>query len=204
MAINSPRRKLSARRASGATTTSATSRNSWRWAFRRTRIYAARQSAPPPLNPQPGPDWAQAFLRQRAAFVGNTGYGYGDSDLIAYSERVIANFVEELGDWSEGPQTIGRALLRAKQRYYNTAAAGSFGNYDEKALSEVTLYGLPMLRISMPITTAIPPDRQPVAGRLSASEVVTTPMSFTFSYVTHTLGAGTYYLVAGDDDVHVA
>src|SRR4030067_1215676 len=61
-----------------------------------------------------------------------------------------------------------------------------------------------MLRISMPITTAIPPDRQPVAGRLSASEVVTTPMSFTFSYVTHTLGAGTYYLVAGDDDVHVA
>ena len=37
----------------------------------------------------------------------------------------MTNFAQQLGDWGEGPQTVGRALLRAKQRYYNSAAAGS-------------------------------------------------------------------------------
>lgn len=70
-----------------------------------------------------GTDWAQAFSRQRANFVGNTGYGYGDSDLIAYSERLIV-------------------------------------------LGEATLYGLPMLRITMPVTTTVKPGglAEPVEG----------------------------------------
>ena len=30
-------------------------------------------------------DWAEAFAnRQAAAFVGNTGFGFGDTDLLAY------------------------------------------------------------------------------------------------------------------------
>jgi hypothetical protein len=63
------------------------------------------------------------------------------------------NFAKALGDWSEGPQTVGRALLLAKQRYYNSAAAGSLSTYDEKVLEQTTLYGLPMLRVNMPLTT---------------------------------------------------
>ena len=38
---------------------------------------------------QSGTDWAQSFVRQRATFIGNTGYGYGDSELIAYSGRTF-------------------------------------------------------------------------------------------------------------------
>ena len=52
-------------------------------------------------------DWAQAFTRLGATYLGNTGYGYGDADLVAYSERLMTNFVGELGDWSEGPPTVG-------------------------------------------------------------------------------------------------
>jgi hypothetical protein len=103
-----------------------------------------------------GTDWAQSFLRQQAMFVGNTGFGYGDTDLVAYSEQLMVNFVDALGDWSEGPQTVGQALVQAKQLYYNSLAAGTFSNYDEKVMSELTLYGLPMARINMPVTTTVP------------------------------------------------
>ena len=48
-----------------------------------------------------GRDWPQAFNMQQATFFGNTGYGYGDSDLVAYSELLMVNFVDALGDWSE-------------------------------------------------------------------------------------------------------
>ncbi|MGH2524545.1 MAG: C25 family cysteine peptidase, partial [Anaerolineales bacterium] len=37
-------------------------------------------------DPTQATDWAQAFLREQGTFIGNTGYGYGDSDLVAYSE----------------------------------------------------------------------------------------------------------------------
>jgi hypothetical protein len=150
-------------------------------------------------SPQSGTDWAQAFLRQGATFIGNTGYGYGDSDLIAYSERLMLNFVEELGDWTDGPQTVGGALMQAKQRYYNTAAAGSLSNYDEKVLGEMTLYGLPMLQVNMPLTTTTP--RTPLGA---AGEVMTTSMHFSLAYMPHTVSdtiAGTYYTVVGAGDV---
>ena len=58
-----------------------------------------------------------------------------------------------LGNWSEGPQTVGMAMRMAKQQYYNELAGGTFSNYDEKVLEQMTLYGLPMLRINMPVTT---------------------------------------------------
>ena len=59
-----------------------------------------------------GTDWAQAFLRRGATFIGNTGFGYGDSDLIAYSELIMKNFVEELGYWPNNQlPTVGNALL---------------------------------------------------------------------------------------------
>jgi hypothetical protein len=87
-----------------------------------------------------GTDWAQSFMRQGATYIGSTGFAYGDSDLIAYSEQLMVNFVNELGD--DGP--VGEALLDAKQLYYNSIGGGSFSNYDEKVLAEMTLYGLPM------------------------------------------------------------
>src|SRR5690606_14624467 len=42
-----------------------------------------------------GADYAQFFAGHGAIYLGNTGFGYGDADLLAYSERLMLNFTEE-------------------------------------------------------------------------------------------------------------
>ncbi|MBP7691021.1 MAG: hypothetical protein KA764_03850, partial [Anaerolineales bacterium] len=168
--------------------------------------------------PQAGGDWAQAFLSRRATFIGNTGYGYGDSDLIAYSERLMVNFVGELADWSEGPPTAGWALMRAKQLYFNSLAAGAFSLYDEKVLSEMTYYGLPMLGVSVPRPSSTPfggasvtaagnagPLEGPAGLGVAASGTAALQqLSLDFTYTPTTGSRGTYYTVAGSTDVFAA
>jgi Tol biopolymer transport system component/uncharacterized protein YjbI with pentapeptide repeats len=83
-------------------------------------------------------DWPQYFAQHNTGFVGNTGFGLGDTDSVAFSEQLMANFAGNLGTTT----TLGDALLQAKQQYYLSRVA--FSNYDEKALSEAELYGLPM------------------------------------------------------------
>ena len=40
-------------------------------------------------------DWAQLFAQKgAAAYVANTGYGYGDSTTIAYSEDLNRRFAQ--------------------------------------------------------------------------------------------------------------
>ena len=96
-------------------------------------------------------DWAQIFAQKGAAdYAGNTGYGYGDTTTIAYSEdlnsRFAANAVAGAATNLTGANlTIGEALTVAKQEY--KGALGIVGVYDEKAMAELTLYGLPMYRI---------------------------------------------------------
>ncbi|HUM72157.1 MAG TPA: C25 family cysteine peptidase, partial [Chloroflexota bacterium] len=159
-------------------------------------------------------DWPQAFNAQNATFFGNTGFGYGDSDLVAYSELLMLNFVEALGDWSQGPQTVGQAMMMAKHHYFNSMAAGSFSNYDEKVIGIMTLYGLPMLRINMPITSSIPiggysvvaaPDGAPERAPASPDAVLGTPLNLTFDYERHDVaGRGSYFTVAGQVETYVA
>ena len=161
-------------------------------------------------------DWPQAYSAQEASYFGNTGYGYGDSDLVAYSEALMANYVNALGNWSEGPQTIGNAMRMAKQQYYNELAGGSFSNYDEKVMEQMTLYGLPMLRINMPVTTSLSlwgksaVASAPVQRVEGSGDLTVTPLSFEFTFDEHTLFdsmsslLGNYYTVAGEDGVHVA
>jgi hypothetical protein len=43
-----------------------------------------------------GPDWAQAFSRKRATVIAGTGYQYGDTDFVEYSERLYLNFARQL------------------------------------------------------------------------------------------------------------
>jgi hypothetical protein len=128
-------------------------------------------------------DFSQAFAGSGATWVANTGYGYGMDDAAALSERLMGNFVKELGRGSKVP--IGRALIRAKQRYVNSASAASLGLYDEKILVETTLYGLPMARVTMPITTETTSPIQggrvrtssgPTAGPLSSQTVTVTTL----------------------------
>jgi hypothetical protein len=100
------------------------------------------------------PDWAQAFARKGAAFIGGTGYQYGDTDFIEYSERLYLEFSRALHAGTE-PVAIGNALVASKRAYLaNTAVLKGI---HEKALLEATLFGLPMLRVDMPAGRGAPP-----------------------------------------------
>ena len=103
-------------------------------------------------------DFAEAILKQGGNWIGNTGYGYGDSDLVAYSERLAVLFTEAIGhDLPIGPTyegaPIGEALARAKRQYVRSAGAGQFSVFDEKVIEQWTLYGLPFIRVKVPKPT---------------------------------------------------
>ena len=90
-----------------------------------------------------GNDWAEAFRGGKAAvFVGNTGFGFGDTDLLAYGEDLNRRFAASM---ASGELTLGEALAQAKQDY--AGSLGLVGVYDEKTLAELTLYGLPMWQL---------------------------------------------------------
>jgi hypothetical protein len=99
------------------------------------------------LNGQGTPDFPQAFAGT-AGWVANTGYGYGVDDAVALSEQLMLYFTQELGTQTQMP--LGQALVNAKHRYAFSATSGGFGVYDEKAMIESTLYGLPMHTAQMP------------------------------------------------------
>ncbi|MEN9643570.1 MAG: hypothetical protein RL238_239 [Actinomycetota bacterium] len=101
-------------------------------------------------------DWAQEMGRDGALFVGNTGFGYGDTEAVAYTELLMAYFagrvtapleLPSLG--GEAPSTVGQALMWAKNDFY-AATESNFSVYDEKALQESTFYGLPFYRVGLP------------------------------------------------------
>jgi hypothetical protein len=95
------------------------------------------------------PDFPQRLaLGGAAAWVSNTGYGYGMDDAATNSELLYLYFTQELGKQANMP--IGQALVNAKQRYLNGASTSGFGIYDEKSIIEATLYGLPMTDASVP------------------------------------------------------
>ncbi len=92
-------------------------------------------------------DWPQAYAQKGAgAYLGNTGYGYGDSLVVAYSEELNRLFAQNISAGS----AVGDALASAKQAYFGEL--GVFGVYDEKSMAEFTLYGLPMWSVTAPPT----------------------------------------------------
>ncbi len=93
------------------------------------------------------PDWAQAFAEKGATLIAGTGYQYGDTDFLEYSERIYREFSRQLRTGS-GPVSIGQALVTAKQIYL--AQTPQLRALHEKSLLETTLFGLPMLSINMP------------------------------------------------------
>ena len=102
----------------------------------------------------PNPDWAQAFAHKGATLIAGTGYQYGDTDFIKYSDKLYLNFSQQLLDGS-GPVSIGKALVAAKQQYI--ANTPDMHGIDQKAVLEATLFGLPMLSVNMPSGRITPP-----------------------------------------------
>lgn len=95
-------------------------------------------------------DFAQVTVAGGATYVANTGFGYGDADTIAYSERLMTLFVEHV---TRGRST-GQALRMAKADYLNGLGLQSLTPYDEKVLGIATLYGLPMVEVRLPAPQA--------------------------------------------------
>ena len=102
-------------------------------------------------------DWAQSYQERDGTYFGNTGYGYGDTDVSAYSEEIARIFAANL---VEGTMTAGEAMFYAKQEHFGNL--GLVSVYDEKASAEMTLYGLPMWKV--PGATA------PLASATAASD----------------------------------
>ncbi len=118
-----------------------------------------------------GLDLAQAFFGRGANYVANTGYGWGSNTGLGWSERLLDNFARALTHGAS--VSIGQAFMTAKQRYFNEST--TFDAYDEKALMESTLYGLPQYRLlsggllgpedpfpSVHITSSLPLESGPV------------------------------------------
>ena len=99
------------------------------------------------------PDWSQAFAGKGATLIAGTGYQYGDTDFIEYSERLYVTFSQELRAGT-GPVAIGQALVAAKQTYLMETE--ELRPLHEKSLIEATLFGLPMLKIDMPAGRGVP------------------------------------------------
>jgi hypothetical protein len=84
-------------------------------------------------------DWAQAYAHDsNAVYVANTGYGYGDTDTVAASERLMSLFAQRL---NVGSPNIGDNWYAALTQYF--ATTGVYSAVDEKVMLEATFYGLP-------------------------------------------------------------
>jgi hypothetical protein len=136
-------------------------------------------------------DFPQAYLKQGGNWIGNTGYGYGSLDSIDYSERLSLLFTEELGrdvrdsDDNYIGQSIGQALVHAKQRYVRNAT--SLSVYDAKVLQVMNLYGLPQLHVLVDDPQPPPPEERftssdRIAPLPPASGSLTRLITFTIDY----------------------
>ena len=103
-------------------------------------------------------DWTQAFAQKKATLIAGTGYQYGDTDFLEYSERLYRDFARELRAGT-GVVSIGEALARAKLTYLGTTP--DIRGIHEKAILEATLFGLPMLGVNMPSGRGVVPGTGP-------------------------------------------
>jgi hypothetical protein len=107
-------------------------------------------------------DWPQEMTGRGALYTGNTGFGYGDVNTVAFSERLMALYAGQLAGRKA---TAGQALMYAKAAYMAGLLAPSV--YDAKSLQQATFYGLPMYRVTPAGTvgaSAVPPDQSGTPG----------------------------------------
>ena len=117
-------------------------------------------------------DWAQSYGAQRAAvYVANTGFGYGDTESNALSERLMSLFATRLRE----NRPIGESWVTALDDYF--LGAGAYGVYDEKVLQEATLYGLPFWRFSGGTTPTAPTPPTPAPELVSGVDVASITMA---------------------------
>ena len=125
-------------------------------------------SVPDQTNPF---DWTQRMAQQKALLIGGTGFQYGDTDFLEYSERLYLDIARRLHEAPAAgqpatPIPVGKALMLAKQDYLSSLT--TLTGIDQKAMLEATLYGLPMTGFDAPRRSPLP---------TSSSNVTTTPVA---------------------------
>lgn len=133
-------------------------------------------------------DWPQAFAQQGAVYVANTGYGYGDTKLVAYSEKLHREVALQLRNGT----SVADALRFAKQAYL---AEGLANVYDPKVLMQTTYYGIPQYRLS---GTFVPPTplTSPPLGIDPTTNLQASAITIT---ATPEERPGPFYVVPGQD-----
>ena len=143
-------------------------------------------------------DWAQAFAQKKATLVAGTGYQYGDTDFLEYSERLYLNFAKELRAGtrqSRHRRSAGQGEARVPRRPRRTFAACM-----KRRVLEATLFGLPMLGVNMPAgRTRDPTDRGVIErppslppGRLRRSGLRIADLPVSPALTPHTLNLTNY------------
>ena len=156
-------------------------------------------------------DWAQTLGRENSLFIGNTGFGYGDTEVVAYTEQLMALFAGYVTaplDLATGAadqsSTIGQALAWAKNDY--VSGLQTFSVYDEKAVMESTFYGLPFYRVGLETDDLpAPPTRQTTPDARTGTASSTVDVDATNTPVS--TSSGTYYAnpaAGGGEDLIVA
>ncbi len=104
-------------------------------------------------------DWPSALAAEPvSAYVANTGFGIGVKHMNAFSQKLFAEFANQIGHTS-----FGGALQQAKQQYL---ADGITNVYDYKVNAEAMYFGIPQYTIAG-ATTPPPPTPAPAAGARS-------------------------------------
>jgi hypothetical protein len=145
-------------------------------------------------------DWAGAFAQHEATLIAGTGYQYGDTDFLAYSDKLYADFSSQLLVGS-GAVAVGTALTDAKSTYLDNTP--HLQGIDIKAVLESTLYGLPMLSVDMPAGRTTAPTSTSIVSStnaegtdpgltlgLSSADVTLTPSLATNTLQLQTSGGG--------------
>jgi predicted outer membrane repeat protein len=134
-------------------------------------------------------DWPQAVMRQGGNWISNSGFGYGDLDVVGYSERLSVLFTQAIGrdlpvggPYAGAP--LGASLALAKRQYLQELGSGTLDPIHEKVLSTMTLYGLPFLTVKVPSPQEVQTLARPakLAGSPATfSRIITFTNSFSIS-----------------------
>ena len=139
-------------------------------------------------------DLAEAMAEQGAVYVASTGFGYGETEGSAGTERLMTLFAEEMAKGTN--VSVGTALLYAKQRYM--ASLSTLTAYDEKSVIGMTLYGLPMYRVNVPAPAPVAPGSADYTFGLSIDGQAQTSVALTQKSIA---GLGEYFEADGDSQI---
>jgi hypothetical protein len=117
-------------------------------------------------------------------YMGNTGFGLGDTAAVLYSEKLNLLFAERL----DGSMTVGQALSFAKQEY---AATPTLSGYHLKVIDQASMMGLPMYRVGNAGTSTqgVPA----ITSTDSATGLPTAPFSLSPTFNLVSTAVGDYY-----------